>query len=383
MTTKHGTPEPDLAAGVAALGLEPIAAAARKTPIYLVGGAVRDLLLGVSPREIRNLDLAVDGDAIEVARDVAGEGVREHERFGTATIEVGGREVDLAHARTETYERPGALPDVEPASLAEDLGRRDFSLNAMAVPLATPAELIDPLGGREDLAAGRLRTLHPRSFEDDPTRALRAARYAARLGFRLEEGTESALRRANLGTVSPDRIEGELARLLGEKEWRRGFELLVEWGLLSEPDIELMGAVRETLARPGWKSAAPEKTAMLVAGAPRVGTFAPSAGPLHQARELAARPEGPPSDLAAAARAVAPVALVIARALGAEWLDRYVDEWRDVRLEIDGEDLMAAGVPQGPAVGRGLAAALAARLDGRVEGREQELEVALAAALGD
>jgi tRNA nucleotidyltransferase (CCA-adding enzyme) len=380
VTPTHGTPEPDLAAGVAALGLKPVAEAAGETPVYLVGGAVRDLLRGVDPEEIRNLDLAVEGDAIELARMVAGEGTREHERFGTATIELGGREVDLARTRTESYERPGALPDVEPASLTEDLGRRDFSLNAMAVPLASPAELVDPLEGREDLAAGRLRILHPGSFDDDPTRALRAARYAARLGFGLEDGTEAALRRADLRTVSPERIEGELARLLEEEEWRRGFELLAEWGLAPELDIELMGAVREQLASPAWRSAASEKTAMLVAGVQRVGTYAPSSGPLRQARSLAARPEGRPSELAAAAREVAPVALVIARALGAEWLDRYVEEWRDARLEIDGEDLMAAGVPQGPAVGRGLAAALAARLDGQVEGREEELEVALAAA---
>jgi tRNA nucleotidyltransferase (CCA-adding enzyme) len=123
-----------------------------------------------------------------------------------------------------------------------------------------------------------------------------------------------------------------------------------------------------------------ETTVALVAGAPAIGAYAPSAGPLRQARELAAIEDGPPSALAAAAREVSPVALAIARAMGAEWLDRYVEEWRGVRLEIDGEDLIAAGVEQGPAVGRGLSAALAAKLDGRVRGREAELDVALAAA---
>ncbi|HEX6116061.1 MAG TPA: hypothetical protein VFY99_03105 [Solirubrobacterales bacterium] len=372
-------PDPELAARMAALGLDRISAAAGETPVYLVGGAVRDLLRGVAPEEIGNLDLAVEGDAIELARALGGE-LREHERFGTATVSVGGREVDLARTRTEVYARPGALPEVEAASLAEDLGRRDFTVNAIAVALAAPGAVIDPHGGRLDLAAGLLRTLHRRSFEDDPTRALRAARYAARLGFELEAQTEAALSEADLATVSPERVEAELVRLLGEDEWRRGFELLAEWGLAPRAGLELMEAVRETLARPGWRGTTDEATAALVAGAPAIGRYAPSAGPLEQARELAALDEGPPSELAAAARESAPVALVIARAMGAGWLDRYVEEWRDVRLEIDGEDLMAAGIEQGPAVGRGLAAALAARLDRQVQGREGELDVALRAA---
>lgn len=374
------TGDADLAERVVALGLEPILERAGETPVYLVGGAVRDLLLGRSPEEIRNLDLAVEGDAIELARSLGGDEAREHERFGTATLRLGEREVDLARTRTEAYAAPGALPDVEAASLVEDLGRRDFSVNAIAVSLAAPGELVDPLRGGRDLAAGVLRVLHPRSFVDDPTRALRAARYAARLEFELEGETEAALRQADLATVSPERVEAELVRLLGEGGWRRVFELLAEWGLAEEADLELMGAVRETLAHPAWRDAAGETTATLVAGAPAIGAYAPSAGPLKQGRELAALEAGPPSELAAAAREASPVALVIARALGAEWLDRYVEEWRDVRLEIDGGDLIAAGIPQGPAVGRGLSAALTEKLDGHVRGRDAEMAVALEAA---
>jgi tRNA nucleotidyltransferase (CCA-adding enzyme) len=357
----------DLAARVGALGLEPIAQAAGETPVYLVGGAVRDLLLG---REPRPPDVAVEGEAIALARRIPGGEVREHARFGTATVRFDGREVDLARTRAETYERPGALPDVRPAGLDEDLGRRDFTVNAIAVPLDSPGEVIDPLGGRADLDAGLLRILHPRSFEDDPTRALRAARYAARLGFGLEPETERALLAADPSTVSADRIEAELLRLLAEEEWRRGFELLSEWGLAEGGDLELVGAV---LAAAGPPTA-------LLAGAPTVGSYAPPPEPLREGRELAATPEGPPSALAAAARSASPEARAIAWALGAGWLDDYEREWRDARLEIGGEDLMAAGVPEGPAVGRGLSAALAAKLDGQVRGREQELEVALAAA---
>jgi tRNA nucleotidyltransferase (CCA-adding enzyme) len=380
MINGNSTGDEELAAKVARLGLGAVAEAAGAEPVYLVGGAVRDLLLDRDPREIRNLDLAVDGDAIALARRVGGDEVREHERFGTATLTLDGREVDVARTRAETYARPGALPDVRPAGIDEDLRRRDFSVNSIAVPLVDPGTTIDPFDGRLDLGAGLLRTLHPASFEDDPTRALRAARYAARLGMELEGGTEAQLRDADLSTVSPERVEAELARLLGEQEWRCGFELLAEWGLADGGDLDLVEAVRATLDRPEWSGEADATTTALVAGGPAVGIYAPSPGPLREARGLAATGPGPPSELAAAAREASPVALVIARALGAEWLDRYLAEWRDVRLEIDGEDLIAAGVEQGPAVGRGLAAALAARLDGQVRGREAELEVALAAA---
>jgi tRNA nucleotidyltransferase (CCA-adding enzyme) len=358
-------------------GLEPIAAAAGDTPVYLVGGAVRDRLL---ERERGDVDVAVEGDAIELARRLGGE-IREHERFGTATVWLDGLEVDLARTRAEDYEHPGALPEVRPAGIEEDLRRRDFTINAMAVPLREPELVEDPFGGREDLAAGRLRILHPDSFRDDPTRALRAARYAARFGFELEADTEAALRDTNLTTVSAERVEAEARRMAAEEEWRRAFELLEEWGLVVEaPDLELMARVREVLEGPAWHGAADPITAALVAGAPAIGRYAASPGPLRDGRALAASDPGPPSRLAEAARNASPVALVIARALGADWLDRFVEEWRDVRLEIGGEDLLRAGVPQGPAVGRGLSAALAAKLDGQVRGREEELAAALAAA---
>jgi tRNA nucleotidyltransferase (CCA-adding enzyme) len=366
----------DLTPRVTALGLASLADAAGATPVYLVGGAVRDLLLG---DERSDVDVAVEGDAVELARRLGGD-VREHERFGTAKVRLDGLEVDLAGTRAERYENPGALPEVRPAPLGEDLARRDFTINAMAVPLAEPGELIDPHGGRGDLAAGTLRVLHSDSFRDDPTRALRAARYAARFGFELEDQTERRLREADLASVSADRVEAELERLASEDEWRRGFELLAGWGLIELGDVELIAAVRETLADPRWQGATPPAGAMLIAGGVSAGGFSSPRDPLREARRLADAEPGPPSTLAAAARNAAPVALVLARALGAEWLDRFMDEWRQVRLEIDGEDLLEEGIPQGPAVGRGLAAALAAKLDGGAAGRDEELRVALAAA---
>jgi tRNA nucleotidyltransferase (CCA-adding enzyme) len=338
-------------------------------PVYLVGGAVRDLLLGCGRSDI---DLVVEGDAAALAARLGAE-VVEHERFATAKVHLGSHEVDIATARAETYPRPGALPEVEPtAGIAADLARRDFTVNAMAIPLRRDPELIDPHGGLGDLEAGRLRVLHPASFDDDPTRALRAARYAARFGFQPEPETGALLRQADLGTVSGDRREAELLRLAAELDAARGFELLAEWGLveLRPEGAALAARVGKLLSAPPWRGQAPRDRTVLAA----------ALGPRGREAELAATPPSRPSEAVERARRADPVELALARALGAEWLDRYLLEWRDARLDIDGEDLIAAGVAPGPALGRGLDAALRAKLDGEAIGREAELALALAIA---
>jgi tRNA nucleotidyltransferase (CCA-adding enzyme) len=335
-------------------------------PVYLVGGAVRDLLLG---RGRADIDLVVEGDAAALASRL-GAGVVSHERFATAKVNLDGHEIDIATARTESYPHPGALPVVEPAARVEaDLARRDFTINAMAIPLRGRSELIDPHGGRDDLAAGRLRVLHPGSFVDDPTRALRAARYAARFGFGLEAETEILLREADLGTVSADRRDAELQRLANEAEAVRAFSLLAEWGLieLRAGGAELAAGVAELLESNAWAELAPRDRALLAA----------ALGPRGGEEALAEARPARPSEAVALAAGHDPVELVLARALGAEWLDRYLGEWRGVALEIDGEALIAAGVPQGPAIGRGLGEALRRKLDGEIGGRDQELSVAL------
>lgn len=353
-------------------GAYPELAAVREAataPVYLVGGAVRDLLLG---RGRADIDLVVEGDAAELAGRLGAAAV-EHERFGTAKVRLDGHELDIAGARSETYPAPGALPVVTPAASVErDLARRDFTINAMALPLAGPAELIDPHGGEADLAAGLLRVLHAGSFADDPTRALRAARYAARFGFALEPGTERLLRAADLGTVSADRRRAELLRLAAEDTAPRGFELLAGWGLV-EPrpgGIELASEAARLLSSPPWRGFAPRDSTVLVA----------ALGPAGGEEALAAASPERPSLAVELARGREPAELALARALGAVWLDRYLTEWSRVELEIGGGDLLAAGVPQGPALGRGLGAALRAKLDGEVSGREGELAAALAAA---
>jgi tRNA nucleotidyltransferase (CCA-adding enzyme) len=340
-------------------------------PVFVVGGAVRDLLLG---RGRADLDVVVEGEAAALAARLGAEPV-SHERFATAKVVLDGHEVDIAGARTETYAHPGALPEVAPAaSIEADLARRDFTVNAMAIPLGEP-RLIDPHRGQVDLEAGLLRVLHSESFVDDPTRAIRAARYAARFGFRLEGGTEELLRAADLDSVSADRRRAELLRLAAETSASRGFALLAEWGLLAprESDGDLVARVTDLAAAPPWREllAPPDRARAVLAAA---------LGPAGGERALVAETPERPSQAVALADGHDPVDLVLARTLGAEWLDDYLAKWRAVELEIDGADLLAAGVPQGPALGRGLAAALRAKLDGEISGREQELATALAAA---
>jgi tRNA nucleotidyltransferase (CCA-adding enzyme) len=370
-----GLPLPE---AVAALPLGPIREALVDADAHLVGGSVRDLLLGLGPGP--DIDVAFDGDLeallARLAPDAEIEVAAHHERFGTATVHVGGVTVDLTRTRTETYAHPGALPEVSPADVASDLARRDFTVNAMAVPLAEPAELLDPTGGREDLEARTLRVLHDRSFADDPTRAIRAARYAARLGLEPDPHTLELLGTTELGTVSADRRDAELARLAGEPGAGRGFELLDAWGVLPLPAGAgaLIAAVEETARADVWRRrvGAREEAILLAARADeRVG----------EARGLAhAQPERPSESV----RLAAPhddAELLLAAALGGTWVDGYVREWCEMGLEIDGEDLLAAGIPEGPAIGAGLRGALERKLDGGLHGgREEELEVAIALA---
>ncbi len=372
----------ELAAALTAAypGLARIAALA-PDPVYLVGGAVRDLLLG---RGRADLDLVVEGDPAALAAALGAEPLAAHSRFATLKVELGDEEVDIAAARRETYPRPGALPTVEPgAPIRTDLARRDFTINAMAVAAAEPQELIDPYDGRADLEAGLLRVLHERSFVDDPTRAIRAARYAARFGFRLEERTEELLRAADLGTVTPERRAGELRKLAGEATAVGGLELLADWGLVRPRPggLELARRVEELLASPPWAGTVDRAEAVLAAAlVSSHGLARPAAGEpwLPANPPLAATRPASPSEGVSLARGRDAIELVLARAAGAAWLDDWL-RWREVRLEIGGADLTAAGV-SGPAVGAALEAALRAKLDGEVATRAEELQIALAAA---
>ena len=208
-------------------------AAKSEQNLYLVGGAVRDLLLNQANLDI---DLVLEGDAPSLARQLArlsNSKVVTHPRFGTATITENTISIDIVTARSETYARPGALPRVKPGTIRDDLYRRDFSVNAMAVKLHTAqfGELVDPFNGKNDLDNKLIKILHKDSFKDDPTRIWRAIRYEQRLNFKLDSETEHILRRdlAFMDSVSGDRLRHELERILEEpapeKAIRRAGEL--------------------------------------------------------------------------------------------------------------------------------------------------------------
>jgi tRNA nucleotidyltransferase (CCA-adding enzyme) len=353
-------------------GIGALREVAERVPAYLVGGAVRDLLLGL---EGGDLDVAIEGDA-DVLADLPGFELEREGLFLTGRLHTDDVRVDVAQARAESYPRPGALPEVRPATISEDLARRDFTINAMAFPLAADDELLDPHGGLEDLRSELLRVLHPRSFVDDPTRALRAARYASRFGFELEPETEGLLRESDLSVVSDDRVQNELRRAAAEPDPSLVMQLILDWGVMPSLEADAPARVAE-VARIAetepWHGRVDRELAVMLA----------IVRPLPQVRELASATPERPSEAVRLAHRWDPAQLLVARALGAEWLDRYAAEWRRVRLEITGDDLLEAGVPEGPAIGRGLEAALSGKLDGELSGRDQELRIALAAARGE
>ena len=213
---------------------------------YVVGGFVRDLLLG---RPNLDIDVVSVRDGIELGRAInglMGGSLRIHERFATSSVYLpGGVQVDVATARREYYERPGALPEVALGGIGADLGRRDFAVNAMAVCL-TPGyygALIDLHGGRSDLSAGVIRVLHDLSFVEDPVRILRAVRFEMRLGFRCEPHTEELIRSSCAvdlhGHVPAARLWEELRDLLSDSGPRRALLRMAELGELSvfHPDL--------------------------------------------------------------------------------------------------------------------------------------------------
>jgi tRNA nucleotidyltransferase (CCA-adding enzyme) len=367
-------------------------------PAYLVGGVVRDLLLYKPGFDV---DLVVVGDAEEYARALAerlGGRVVTHGRFGTAVVHYADdRHLDVAMARTETYPAPGTLPEVAPAaSIEEDLSRRDFTINAMAIALPD-GELVDPFSGRSHLADQLVRVLHEGSFVDDPTRIFRAAQYEGRLGFRMDPKTETLALLAvpQVRNLSGARVREELAAILGEERapaiLRRlrqlGVDEALDPGLRFPEDGMLLERLRHLSAQ--YQPATAWELGFLA--------IAPPAGWLDELKvsrpavtriESAVR-EAPllrsrlrpldlgPADVVEAVEGTGPDTPLLALAQeDLPALHDYFLRLRDVHIELTGDDLAALGLGESPRVGEVLAELRRRKLNGELDSRAAEIAMA-------
>jgi tRNA nucleotidyltransferase (CCA-adding enzyme) len=387
---------------------------------YAAGGFVRDLLLGRTADHVPDIDLVIEGDGIAFGRRLAeetGGHLVVHGAFGTASLEGAatpdgtrvGR-VDIAMARRERYARPGALPEVSPAGIDGDLGRRDFSVNAMAVALSPSAwgRLHDPFGGADDVAARRLRVLHPLSLVEDPTRIWRGARYAGRLGLRPDPGFKRALALAlevgEYPALSGQRLRAEHALVMNEAEPWRALVLLLEWGAfrLWDPSYRVTAPGRARLASARlflrWargahiavdgaelgllallfdqsRPVADRCVRRLTIASGMAARVDATAARALARRLISVRPHRP-SHVADVLRSAGD-SLVLGAWLAGEGKARRHIEWflregRAGRPLLSGDEVMAAGVPRGPLVGQVLALLRDLRLDGRARTIEEE-----------
>lgn len=387
---------------------------------YLVGGFVRDLLL---ERDNEDIDLVVEGNGPEFARQLGealGAKVAVHQAFLTAVIKGEDFTIDVATSRSEFYRAPAALPEVQSSVLRQDLFRRDFTINTLAIRVGPeePFELIDFFGGQRDLQDGVLRVLHSLSFIDDPTRVLRAVRLEARLGFRISPETlrliEVALAEGIFHHLSGSRLREELFLLVEHPATAiRGLERLEELGVLEEihPGLRLEPATRRHLqeARAAWDwyrleglEEPPVRLALLMIlgltselpkpqrarlaerlklpdreGSLLVGFV----GRVDRARRHLAEAQVRPHQVRRQLSRLSGEELLWLMATGPEevrsWVRRDATELRALELAIAGRDLLAAGHQPGPAIGEALEATMNARLDGEIES-EDELAYALA-----
>jgi tRNA nucleotidyltransferase (CCA-adding enzyme) len=388
-------------------------AAGRGWEVYLVGGYVRDCLLKIPDYDI---DVAVVGDAPALARLVAKEAgaqLEVHEAFGTAVLSFRNTpfHIDMVTARRERYERPGALPTVEPGTIADDMARRDFTMNAMAVSLlpGTTGPLFDPHGGLADLRARHIRVLHDGSFVDDPTRIFRAVKLAVRLVCRIEPHTLElilqAVRDGVLVTVSMDRITRELLLIMEEPKGEQMLAELDRLGVLANIHPALgwrysadRGIVpgAEQLTKEQRRDAYLAVIAAEFAGAPGEAEElarwlklpAPMFRLMHDAAQLVGvweqlGEEGQqPSTTYRLLRGLDPRAIEAALRIGpltenthaSSHVSEYLQRLRFVKPELNGEYLRALGVPSGPIYRQILDALLDAKLDGQLPDRAAEEE---------
>lgn len=396
-------------------------AADLKMSVYAVGGFVRDLLLNVPNFD---LDFVIEGAAQPLAERLVElfpdklEIVATHDRFQTATLNYqtsnGVREVDLSTARTEFYEYPAALPEVEPSKLEQDLLRRDFTINALALCLNPDryGHLVDHFNGLYDLERKIIRILHPFSFIEDPTRMVRAARFAGRLGFHLDPKTREQARRASQMGIFNDlggvRIKAELKLILESPQRLKSLNLLadlsgnlcyldshLEYGpglrkairraerllerfpiedswvvylgaLLSELPVERLSGVLDRLQLTN------KQKEIIDAGLDLHRHMPLSINDVRRS-ELYEIMHNVPRESLAIAAAVAEIGTYLRRAI-----KLYLEELALMKLDITGADLLGMGYARGPQIGAALKYAMSALLDGRADDRQSQLKYAAA-----
>lgn len=370
---------------------------------YLVGGPVRDLLLGIN---LTDIDITVSGNSERFGRELAqnlGGSIEAHSQFGTLELMHGDISVDIAMTRSESYSNPGALPDVESGSLDADLARRDFTVNSMAVDI-TPSgwgELIDNHFGRRDLMFRKLRVIHEGSFVDDPTRILRALRYEYRLGFQIESNTLEYMKRDAhyLGEVSGSRIFGELSKILVSDGRSETLRVAEERGILTAIHPSLRISARNLQVMATAENSSEDQnilfyvaliSASLVDSEAEgvIGRLTPPsewisvlrAGPqLRPLVSVLERPDLRPSEIAGLLKPFPLPTLLVQLALSPptlqrERLETYIGTLQFISPECTGNDLIAAGVPQGPLIGQVLEELLNARIDQIVHSKQEELD---------
>lgn len=376
--------------------------------MYLVGGIVRDLLIG---RQSKDIDIMVEGDAIAVAASMSkilGSKPTIHKRFGTATFKLGEYRIDLATCRSETYNHPGALPSIKPGSIKEDLFRRDFTVNAMAACINTSrfGAIIDLYGGQKDLEKKLIRILHDRSFTDDATRIMRAVRYEQRLGFKLEPKTARILRRDldMLDMISGDRLRHEVILWLEELQSGKILGRAFKLGILAKLhpalqwDRHTAKAFRDAAAIPGNLHPIQLGFAILIYNLNKeqlgellnrlnirggeLEEIARHTLSLRSNLTLFDRKSMKPSEIYLKLKGFNGSAVRANHLLSTSEnvrsnLELYLAKLHRVKTLLNGEDLAKLGVPRGRKMGIILEKLLIARLDGKIKSRPDEERMAL------
>ncbi len=386
----------------------------KDTHTYLVGGLVRDILLR---RPGIDVDVVVEGDGVEYSRALAdrleGE-LKTYDTFGTATVSSkDGIRVDVASARREVYEEPAALPKVAVGNLKDDMFRRDFTINSMAISVngSDFGQLVDFFSGENDLAKGLIRVLHDRSFEDDPTRILRAVRFETRFGFKMDSKTEQLLEdtvsRKMLERLSPERKRYEMELLLGEEKPDVSLERMRQFKIfkhlapgLKAPDMRHVRSISSSIDQVGKRLKAKPWLVYLIS----IADALPFSEAVNFGKSLSLRkseiekiirmkmvkPEVTvlesgddvrPSRIYRILKGLSPEALVYFYAIqkkevGRKRMKEFIGKYRTKRTHITGEDIKRLGITEGPIYKKILDEVLNAKIDGQVESFEDEMDLA-------